>query len=44
VNGAQRWAVEVAVDAGLRLMSWGALCVRGNPGPLAPYIPSAPFA
>jgi ribosomal protein S18 acetylase RimI-like enzyme len=44
LTGGQRWAVEVAVDAGLRLTSWGALCVRGNPGPLAPYIPSGPFA
>jgi len=44
LTGAQDWAVEVAVAAGLRLASWGALCVRGEPGPLAPYIPSGPFA
>ena len=44
LTGVRRWAVKVAVDAGLRLMSWGALCVHGDPGPLAPYIPSGPFA
>ena len=44
LTGAQRWAVEVVVAAGLRVSTWGALCVRGNPGPLAPYIPSGPFA
>jgi ribosomal protein S18 acetylase RimI-like enzyme len=44
LTGAQDWAVEVAIAAGLRLASYGALCVRGNPGPLAPYIPSGPFA
>jgi ribosomal protein S18 acetylase RimI-like enzyme len=40
----QQWAIEVAVRAGLRPIAHGALCVRGDPGPLAPFIPSAPFA
>lgn len=29
--------------AGLRLTAYGALCVRGDPGPLRPFIPSGPF-
>ncbi len=44
ITGGQRWAVEVALRAGLRLRSYGALCVRGEPGPLRPYLPSGPFA
>lgn len=35
----QQWAVDVAVTAGLRLGPTGPLCRRGNPGPLAPYLP-----
>ena len=44
ITGAQRWAIDVAVRAGLGLRAYGALCVRGRPGPLAPFIPSGPFA
>jgi hypothetical protein len=44
ITGAQDWAVTVAVKAGLRLSATGALCVRGSPGPLRPFIPSGPFA
>jgi GNAT superfamily N-acetyltransferase len=44
LTGAQQWAIEVLVRAGLRLSAHGALGVRGNPGPLAPFIPSGPFA
>jgi GNAT superfamily N-acetyltransferase len=44
VTGAQQWAIEVIVSAGMRLTSYGALGVRGDPGPLAPFIPSGPFA
>lgn len=40
----QQWAIQVLVDAGLRLSAHGALCVQGRPGPLAPFIPSGPFA
>jgi ribosomal protein S18 acetylase RimI-like enzyme len=44
VTGAQDWAISVAVEAGLRLTATGALCVRGRPGPLRPFVPSGPFA
>ncbi len=40
----QQWAFQVLVAAGLRLTAYGALCVRGDPGPLRPFIPSGPFA
>jgi predicted N-acetyltransferase YhbS len=40
----QGWAIDVALAAGLRLSATGALCVRGHPGPLRPFVPSAPFA
>lgn len=40
----QQWAVDVLVRAGLRLTAYGALCVRGDPGPLRPFLPSGPFA
>jgi GNAT superfamily N-acetyltransferase len=40
----QRWAVKVARQAGLRLQPFGALCVRGEPGTLNPYLPSGPYA
>jgi GNAT superfamily N-acetyltransferase len=44
LTGEQQWAVNVLVRAGLRLTAYGALCVRGNPGPLRPFVPSGPFA
>ncbi len=44
ITAEQRWAVEVVLKAGLSLSSYGALCVRGEPGPLQPYLPSGPFA
>lgn len=40
----QGWAVRMLVGLGLRLQISGALCVSGEAGPLAPYIPSPPFA
>lgn len=39
----QPWAIEVVLAARLALGAYGALCVRGEMGPLAPYLPSAPF-
>lgn len=39
----QRWAIDVVLRAGLRLETYGAVCVRGRPGPLRPYLPSPPF-
>lgn len=44
ITGGQDWAVDVVVRAGLQLRAYGALCVRGRPGPLRPFLPSAPFA
>ena len=42
-TSAQQWAVQVALDAGLRLQPFGALCVRGRPGTLRNYLPSGPY-
>lgn len=42
-EGAQQWAIDVMVGAGLGLTGYGALCVRGHAGPLVPFIPSGPF-
>ena len=44
ITAEQGWAVEIVLRAGLRLAPYGALCVRGRPVPLRPYLPSAPFA
>ena len=38
-----RWAMPVVLGAGLTLSPAGPLCVRGELGPLAPYLPSGPF-
>ncbi len=43
ITGDQQWAVDVVISAGLRLTTHGALCVRGDPGPLQPFLPSGPF-
>jgi len=44
ITGAQQWAIDIVARAGLRLVAYGALCVRGRPGPLRPFLPSSPFA
>jgi GNAT superfamily N-acetyltransferase len=44
ITAGQQWAIDVVVQAGLRLVPYGALCVRGEAGPLRPYLPSPPFA
>jgi GNAT superfamily N-acetyltransferase len=44
ITAANQWAVDIVARAGLRLTAYGALCVRGTPGRLAPFLPSAPFA
>ena len=44
ITGDQEWAIAVALQAGLRLSAAGALCVRGRPGALRPFVPSGPFA
>lgn len=43
ITGAQNWAVPVVLDAGLSLSPAGPICVRGELGPLTPYLPSGPF-
>lgn len=43
LTGPQRWAMEVVVAAGVALIPDGAICVRGEPGPLAPFIPTGPY-
>ncbi len=40
---AQDWAVEVALRAGLTLKLHGAVCARGRPGSMWPYLPSGPY-
>jgi GNAT superfamily N-acetyltransferase len=44
MTGSQQWAIELAARAGLRPRAYGALCVRGTPGSLAPFLPSSSFA
>ncbi len=44
ITGAQQWAIDVVARAGLRMAAYGALCVRGTPGVLTPFLPSSPFA
>jgi len=43
ITGDQKWAVPVVLEAGLSLSPAGPICVRGELGPLAPYLPSGPF-
>jgi GNAT superfamily N-acetyltransferase len=43
ISERQQWAIRVVVAAGLQLSAYGAICVRGEPGPLRPFLPSPPF-
>jgi ribosomal protein S18 acetylase RimI-like enzyme len=43
ITGSQNWAVPVVLGAGLSLSPAGPICVRGELGPLTPYLPSGPF-
>ena len=43
ITGQQNWAVPVVLRAGLSLSPAGPICVRGQLGPLTPYLPSGPF-
>ncbi len=43
ITGAQNWAIPVVLEAGLSLSPAGPICVRGDLGPLTPYLPSGPF-
>jgi hypothetical protein len=44
ITGAQQWAIDVLLAVRLPFESRGAIAVRGNPGPLTPYIPTPPMA
>lgn len=44
ITGAQQWAIDALVRARLPLVAYGAVCVRGTPGSLRPFLPSAPFS
>ncbi len=44
IMGEQEWAIDVLLQAGLRLTASGALCLRGRPGSLQAFLPSGPFA
>jgi GNAT superfamily N-acetyltransferase len=43
ITHAQPWAVEVVLDAGLALSISGAVFVKGDVGPMAPYLPSGAY-
>lgn len=44
ITADQQWAIDVLIRAGLGLVANGALCVRGAPGSLRPFLPTAPFS
>lgn len=43
ITAGQDWAVDVVLEAGLALSPDGPLFVRGDVGPMAPYLPSGAF-
>jgi hypothetical protein len=43
LSAGQDWAVRIALDAGLALSPDGPIFVRGEVGPLRPYIPSGAY-
>jgi ribosomal protein S18 acetylase RimI-like enzyme len=43
LTSAQQWAIRVVVDAGIELLPFGPVMVRGMDGPPSPYIPSGGF-
>ena len=43
ITALQGWAVAPALDAGLSLVSAGAVFVRGDVGPFRPYLPSGAY-
>ncbi len=40
ITARQKWVVDVILEAGLSLKPDGPICVKGEPGPLFPYLPS----
>jgi ribosomal protein S18 acetylase RimI-like enzyme len=43
ITAANQWAIEVALDLRLALSPEGPVFVRGDAGPMAPYLPSGAF-
>jgi hypothetical protein len=43
LTAGQDWAVEICLEARLALSPEGPLFVRGEVGPLAPYVPSGAY-
>ena len=43
IDARQQWALDVALAAGLELKPAGAVCVRGEVGPMRPYLPSGAY-
>jgi GNAT superfamily N-acetyltransferase len=43
LDGEQQWAIDVVLAAGLSLRPAGATCVRGDVGPMRPYLPSGAY-
>jgi GNAT superfamily N-acetyltransferase len=43
LTSAQQWAIRVVVEAGIELLPFGPVMVRGMEGPPTPYIPSGGF-
>jgi hypothetical protein len=39
----QDWAIDIVLEAGLKLVPSGGTCVRGDPGPMRPYLPSGAY-
>lgn len=43
LDAQQDWAIDVVLGAGMKLEVAGAVCVRGDVGPMRPYIPSGAY-
>jgi GNAT superfamily N-acetyltransferase len=43
LDAAQDWAIDTVLQAGLELSFYGSTCVRGDVGPLRPYVPSGAY-
>ncbi len=43
LTSAQQWAIRVVVEAGIELLPYGPVMVRGMDGPPSPYIPSGGY-
>jgi GNAT superfamily N-acetyltransferase len=43
ITDAQHWVLPTVLEAGFSLAPAGPICVRGELGPLTPYLPSGPF-